>query len=58
MLQKKIRRDSLNCLTNPQISHRWGSGARNSPLVPLMQHTPEGVEALFCISSESCPNVI
>lgn len=23
----------LNRLTNPQISHRWGSEVRNSPLV-------------------------
>ena len=42
---KKIRRDSLTCLTNPQISHRWGSEARNSPLVVLAH--PEGLRPCF-----------
>lgn len=43
---KKNRTDSLICLTNPQISHRWGSEVRNSPLVA--NATPRRVEALFC----------
>ena len=54
--KKKIRTDSLTCLTNPQISHRWGSEARNSPLVVLAH--PEGLRPCFDTSLESCPNVI
>ena len=45
LVQKKIRTDSLTCLTNPQISHRWGSEARNSPLVVLAH--PEGLRPCF-----------
>ena len=40
--KQKNRKDSLICLTNPEISHRWGSEARNSPLVALTHHTPWG----------------
>ena len=54
---KKSRTGSLNCLTNPQISHRWGSEVRNSPLVDNHPH-PEGLRPCFDTFLESCPNVI
>ena len=38
---KKIPHQFLKRLTNPQISHRWGSEVRNSPLVERI-HTPRG----------------
>ena len=41
MCFKKKPHRLLNCLTNPQISHRWGSVARNLPLVPK-DDTPIG----------------
>ena len=55
--KQKIRKDSLICLTNPEISHRWGSEARNSPLVALTHHTRR-LRPCFVTLLESYPNVI
>ena len=46
-LHKKSPHLLLNLFDESSDCHRWGSEARNSPLVALTHHTRR-VEALFC----------
>ena len=46
-LHKKSPHIFLNLFDESSDCHRWGSEARNSPLVALTHHT-QRVEALFC----------